>query len=1372
MADTAVDADAVRGSIQDRVRELGGGLAQATPVGMMVVLAGATLWPIVAPLVGTGTVATMAAGALGLLSGPGQQFISRFLERMAGRTDPRAQLEKQLGERLEASGPEAAALRDDISRLLRSVGGVESALDAATSDVKDALARGLAELSGNWREFGWMLAQVEDRLHDIQARQAEGLALQREGLELQREQLVKTTLLLQLHGAPSRPAPPHREVAAPADVVCPYKGLRAFQPEDAAFFFGREALVADVLAKLAEARFVAVVGASGSGKSSFVRAGLVAAIWRGALPAGMDARVITLTPGEHPLEELAMRLALLRGVSAGSVLDDLRADPERVALAARQALVDAAPDARLVLVVDQFEELFTLCRDDAERRRFVEALLHARAPGNPILVVLAIRADFYGRIAAFPALAAAVQEHQALVGRMTQDDLRRAIDLPAAEAGLVLEAGLADSMLDDLGEEPGALPLLSHALLETFERRSGHTLTVAGYLESGGVRGAIAKTAETVFDGLDPARQAIVRSVFLNLTELGDRSEPTRRPVSRAEVAAEPTGSVIEMLADARLVTVGEDTVQVAHEALIRYWPTLRRWLDEDRERLQLHRRLTQAATEWDALDRDRGALYRGARLAATADWAGDGDLAPLEREFLEASRAAEETELRAARRRARRLRAIAAGLGVLVLATAASAVLALRERDRAQEQELVAHSRRLASESRAKAAGEPELAGLLALEAYGMSPTIEARDAALSMLLPLERAAGTFAGSANVRDLEFDREGRALATIDGSGKLQVWDVSTRQARGPALEGTDVPDDPSVDVAISPDGTMVASGAGDGSVRLWHLARDPERVAPLTKTRGSATVAFSPDGRLLAAGGDKDNRVGLWDPASGRPLGRPFVVFERGGLSTMAFSPDSRTLAIDGLRSPMRLWDVATRRPVDPPIRGGSSVEEALAFSPDGKVLAGSDRDGRFWLWDVARGRRVGRAIKASSQPVSTLSFSDDGKLLVIGAEEGEVELWDVANRRVLGPPLEADPEPTGAAAFTADGSRLAYTGRDGQVQLWDPAPERALDRPFAGRLADRLAFSPDGKLLATATWDRVKLWDNATGRLVQEVEALAVTDVTFSPDASLLALGGWYGQVRLWDVATRRFLPHRLTFGDDLVRDVAFSADGRHVAGAGERVQIWDVATGEPVGEPLGGLRLTTSVAFSPDGRMLAAADFEDVVLWDLAKQRGRTLPTGAWSVAFSPDGELLATGSTVTRLWDAGTGRPVSQPLRGHSPVESLAFSPDGRTLASGGWGVPVRLWDVASRRELGAPLTAYGYVASLAFSPDGSVLAAAGTPPGRQPFNGPGEVRLWDSILWTDSLPALRARLCPAIGRNLTSAEWRQFLPGEPRRETCPS
>jgi hypothetical protein len=633
MDQTFADPEASRRSIQERVRGLGGAVERATPTTMLVVIAGAALWPVVAPLVGTGVAASMATGAIGLLSGPGNEFISGFLGRLARRgpaerdpDDVRAAFERELGERLEADGAEAAALRQDISRLLESVGGVESALAAATGDAKDALARALAEQSEAWTEFRWMLGHVEADLQAIQQRQAEALTLQRATLDLQREQLAKTTLLIGLH----RPREPELsegssvELLPPAEAPSPYKGLRAFQPEDAEFFFGREALLADVLARLAEVGFMAVVGPSGSGKSSFVRAGLMHAIWKGALPGVPDARVIAMAPGEHPLEELALRLALLQGVAPGSVLDDLRAGPRGLGLVARQALIGAPEGARVVLVVDQFEEVFTLCHDEPERAAFAASLVGAqRGMGSPVVVVLAIRGDVYPRLVAFRPLADAVQDHQVLVGAMTAADLRRAIEAPAAAAGLKLAPRLADVILEDLGDEP-SLPLLQHALLETWKARSGLTMTLDGYAGSGRVRGAIAQTAERVVRGLDPARQSLARGVFLELIEVGEAFEPTRRRARRGDLVArgDGVGEVVDLLARDRLLTVDEATVEIAHEALIRHWPRLRAWLEEDRESLQQRRKLASATQEWEALGREPGAVYRGARLIAAEEWA------------------------------------------------------------------------------------------------------------------------------------------------------------------------------------------------------------------------------------------------------------------------------------------------------------------------------------------------------------------------------------------------------------------------------------------------------------------------------------------------------------------------------------------------------------------------------------------------------------------------------------------------------------------------------------------------------------------------------------------------------------------------------
>ena len=494
---------------------------------------------------------------------------------------------------------------------------------------------------------------------------------------------------------------------APADVPCPYKGLLPFQPEDRELFFGREQLVKDLAERLRGSSVLAVVGPSGSGKSSLVRAGLVPAL-QGVVGEARHAAIVT--PGVHPLRQL-----------------------ERSGEAA-------------LLVIDQFEELFTLCRDEQERTAFIEALLD-RAEGET-RVIVALRADFYGHCAAYPRLASALEERHALVGPMTEEELRRAIERPAERAGLVIEPGLVEAIVRDVAGQPGALPLLSHSLLETWRRRSGRMLTVIGYLQSGGVQGAIAKTAETVYrDRLSPDEQALARSIFLRLTELGEGTEDTRRRVAirelipRREQEAE-VREVLLTLADARLVTMGEDTVEVAHEALIRSWPTLRSWLDADREGQLLHRRLTEAAQEWEALARDPGALLRGTRLAATGDWATahDPELNELEREFLAASRQGSEREAERQRRTNRRLRTLLVGALVLLALAIFGGAIALVQRSHARHAEGVAKAQALTADAKrlgvlAGAETSLDRKMLLALAGLQLESLPETRGALLGVL-------------------------------------------------------------------------------------------------------------------------------------------------------------------------------------------------------------------------------------------------------------------------------------------------------------------------------------------------------------------------------------------------------------------------------------------------------------------------------------------------------------------------------------------------------------------------------------------------------------------------------------------------------------
>ena len=450
------------------------------------------------------------------------------------------------------------------------------------------------------------------------------------------------------------------EEPPPTPGEAPYRGLEAFEESDADKFFGREELVAQLAEQVRGARFVSIIGASGSGKSSILRAGLIPAL----RAQGSVRRVMLLTPTAHPLEELAAALEPDATPSrVAAFTDELRADPRSLALGLRTS--KGTEKGRVLICVDQLEEVFTLCRNEVDRHAFVAALAYAAGlddgpadeppDADRASVVITLRADFYAFLAPHPDLRAAAAASQTYVGTMTGAELRRAIEEPARLGSWEFTPGLVDLLLRDVGDEPGALPLLSHALLETWQRRRGTTMTLRSYSESGGVNGAIARTADRVYEGeLNESQRRVARDVFVRLTELGEGAQDTRRRARLDELI--PSGDdrsseargVIKALADARLVTVGEDSVEVAHEALIREWPTLREWLRTDRDNIRIHRRLTDAATEWEVSGMDDSLLFRGARLAQAREATlYKGALNPLEQRFLDASTAHEETEER-----------------------------------------------------------------------------------------------------------------------------------------------------------------------------------------------------------------------------------------------------------------------------------------------------------------------------------------------------------------------------------------------------------------------------------------------------------------------------------------------------------------------------------------------------------------------------------------------------------------------------------------------------------------------------------------------------------------------------------------------------
>ncbi|MDT0348913.1 nSTAND1 domain-containing NTPase [Pseudonocardia charpentierae] len=1158
----------------------------------------------------------------------------------------------------------------------------------------------------------------------------------------------------------------------------PYRGLESFQPQDAPWFFGRAELAAAIVAALTERGGrgpLVVVGASGAGKSSVLRAGLIPA---------MQTRPVLLTPGERPLTTLATHLAAARGADPVELRAALAAEPLDPAV--------LGVDADLLLVVDQFEEVFGPAVDEAERAAFIRVLCALDAP-----VVLALRADFYGRALGHAPLARAVQEGQVVVGPMSDDELRAAIVEPARKAEVTVEDGLVEVLLADLhrtgagAASAALLPLLSHALLATWRRGQGVRMTVADYHAVGGIAGGVAQSAEEVFTQLPDDRQELVRHIFLRLVHVAPDTADTRRHVERAELpgGAEVT-EVLDLFVARRLLTVDRHTVGITHEALLTAWPRLRGWIDTDRGGLAVHRRLGEAARAWRDADRDPDLLLRGGRLAAAQEATAEraGKLNELERAFLAAATARQAAERQAERRRTRRLRRLLAVLAVALLIAAGSGAYALKQRgDMARERD-VAVSRQVAVRADMLRGRDPSLAAQLAVAAYRISPTPEAR-AQLIGATGAPTPARLPGPSGTTQSVAVDARRGLVVTAAGSDPTaQVWNRSDSGAWQRLADTPPVADGTVLTVALSPDGRLLAAGAGT-AVHLIDLADPAHPTAvgpPVTGAQGTIFgIAFTPDGRTLVAGG-ADRTVRSWDVSDpAHPVPGAVFTGPGGDVQAVAVSPDGRQLAAGSADTGAYLWDLAdpARREV---LIGATAKIHAVAFSPDGRTLAAGGADRAVHLWNVADPTLplIGEPLAGPTTWVNSVAFSPDGRSIAFGSSDNTLRVVDLASRRLVAE--LPHPSPVTAATFLDDRTLVAGEA-DGVARVW-PVPGPGLsgfaDSVFA------LDWSADGRVLAVGPGSKdgtVSLWrlDDASAALLGSVtnppgEATFSGSATLSPDGRTVAVGRSDGSVRLWDVsAPDRPVPVEppLTGSTGVVEQLTTSPDGRTLAVSSDdgTVRLWDISqprTPRPLRMLTGPTNYVFAATFSPDGRVVAGASADRKgYLWDLT--RPDDVPTAvldgptsyAYSPAFSPDGHTLAIGSAdkTVRLWDVRRlDRPVplGAPMTGPTNyVYTVVFSPDGTQLAAASTGGTAWLWDVSTPT---APRDPIGIAAStdplftVAFSPDGNTLAAGGA-----------DRRVH---LWTIDPQRAAEALCARTGAPLTPDEWRSLVGDLPYATPC--
>ncbi len=1115
---------------------------------------------------------------------------------------------------------------------------------------------------------------------------------------------------------------------------CPYRGLAAFKEEDAPYFYGRETVTQQLVAAVKKKHLVAVVGASGSGKSSVVFAGLIPQLKR---DRSYDWQIISFRPGNNPLESLAIALTQRLGTGEtreNSPIPNYRLAELELEVELRnsdralqnflESIITAAPKSHLVVIADQFEELYTLCQDTEQRKIFLDNLLNAVKSVPGFTLVLTLRADFFGEALSYRPFADVLQDAQVNLRPMNALELETAITQPAQILNVQLEPGLTQRLINVVLDSPSHLPLLEFTLTQLWQKQQQGWLTHQAYADIGGVETALANHAESVYVQLNSEDKERVQQIFIQLVQSTDNNADIRRLANREEVGEE-NWNLVTRLADARLLVTNRneitnvETVEIIHEALIKNWRRLKQWMQIDGEFRRWQEQLRILIKQWENSNQDVGALLRGKPLIDAEEWLlqRTTQINATERSFINLSlelRNREHQAQNAARKRTIIL--LTTGLvGALLLAG-----VAFFQRQQAQINELKALN--LSAKVLLKSGNEveafiPTLKVIKNLEELKLLDYQTKIGLSTSILENINqvREYNRFTGhEGEVTSVKFSYDGQFLASASQDASIRIW-----RGNGRLLQTLAGHRDGVFSVIFSQNNQLLITASFDNTISFWRYDNstnlfENQPFFRLLEKDGLGAIALSPDGKILATANRK-GQIKLWT-LDGQLIRTIPAHNQR--IWSVNFSPDGQTLATASADKTVKLWNLEGKALKT--LQGHSNEVLSVNFSPDSKFIASTSKDKTVKVWDFTG--QLLHTLDGHNNEILDVNFSPDSKFIASASADDTVKVWsiprdDKSNSPSLIYTFSGHGGKASEVSFSPDGKTIASASADKIIKLWHL---QGILPSFPG---NSVSISPDGKTVAVGNQQGIVTLRQRDGNLLGSFNAHEgkIIKVLFHPTGKNIVTIGADNQIKLWNLDGKllnSWQGHEKANNSildiyDPIQDVSFSPDGKNIATIGridKKVKVWNLQ-GTLLKSWQTNYDLITKINFSPDSKTLATAGDKTVKLWNLEGKLLQTLSghqNNIASVIFSPDGKVIATAGIdkTVKLWYSESGK-LLRSLQHNESVYSVGFSPNNQILISAS-ADKINLWSLTGKRLY----TLQGHrsnISEVNFSSDGNIITS---------------------------------------------------------------